>query len=385
MLREVGRGVGLEVGRGLGRRGCVVLAHGLLHRGEARPRGRDRPRGCSASRCPRTTPSPRGSPRTARPSRCRPPRRRPARACPVIDWFRPAVTSESGTITSSGEPVSSLLAAVVAELPLSLSSPHALANTESAAPTASSATSLRQGDEAVMMGSGDGQGTGDSVLGKPTTRGSASKSRLAHSLVAQNDAVESENKIHDDAVARKFGFEGGLVPGVTVFGYLTWPAVAEWGKAWLESGRSRPGSSAPVYDGDHVEIVGEWQGADLKITACTAGGERATAVAGMPDRVSEPLPLADFPNDPIPPPDARPPASPEVLGGHHARSRRAQVARTTSRATTCCSCPTSSRRTAIHRLRIRGGCCEPRTTCCRGRFASGPGSTSRAPCRTTAW
>ena len=53
---------------------------------------------------------------------------------------------------------------------------------------------------------------------------------------------------------------------------------------------------------------------DLKITACTAGGERATAVAGMPDRVSEPLPLADFPNDPIPPPDARPPASPEVLG-----------------------------------------------------------------------
>ena len=30
--------------------------------------------------------------------------------------------------------------------------------------------------------------------------------------------------------------------------------------------------------------------------------------------MTEPLPLADFPNDPIPPPDARPPASPEVLG-----------------------------------------------------------------------
>lgn len=152
------------------------------------------------------------------------------------------------------------------------------------------------------------------MLGEPTTRGSASKSRLAHSLVAQNDAVESENKIHDDAVARKFGFEGGLVPGVTVFGYLTWPAVAEWGKAWLESGTITARFAAPVYDGDHVEIVGEWQGADLKITACTAGGERAAALAGMPDRVSEPLPLADFPNDPIPPPDARPPASPEVLG-----------------------------------------------------------------------
>ncbi len=68
----------------------------------------------------------------------------------VIDWLRPAVTSESGTITSSGEvPLSP--SAVVAEL-LPLSSPHALTNTESVAPTTSSATSRRQRGEAVMMG-----------------------------------------------------------------------------------------------------------------------------------------------------------------------------------------------------------------------------------------
>src|SRR4029434_7242537 len=111
---------------------------------------------------------------------------------------------------------------------------------------------------------------------------SASKSRLVHSLVAQNDAVESENKIHDDAVARKFGFEGGLVPGVTVFGYLTWPAVSEWGRAWLESGTITARVAAPVYDGDQVGVVGEWQGGELQITACTGGGQRATAAAGMP-------------------------------------------------------------------------------------------------------
>ena len=34
---------------------------------------------------------------------------------------------------------------------------------------------------------------------------------LVHSLVAQNDAVESENKIHEDSVARQYGFAGGLV------------------------------------------------------------------------------------------------------------------------------------------------------------------------------
>ena len=118
------------------------------------------------------------------------------------------------------------------------------------------------------------------MLGKPTRQGSAGNSRLVHSLVARNDAVESENKIHDDAVARKFGFEGGLVPGVTVFGYLTWPAVAEWGTAWLESGTITARFAAPVYDGDHVEVVGAWRGGDLQITTCTAGGVRATASSG---------------------------------------------------------------------------------------------------------
>ncbi len=72
-------------------------------------------------------------------------------------------------------------------------------------------------------------------------------------------------------MARRFGFEGGLVPGVTVFGYLTWPAVAEWGRAWLESGTITARFAAPVYDGDHVEVVGAWQGGDLQITACTRG------------------------------------------------------------------------------------------------------------------
>ena len=31
---------------------------------------------------------------------------------------------------------------------------------------------------------------------------------------AYNTARQSENKMHDDTVARRFGFSGGLVPGV---------------------------------------------------------------------------------------------------------------------------------------------------------------------------
>src|SRR6266513_1531918 len=51
---------------------------------------------------------------------------------------------------------------------------------------------------------------------------------------AYNTAHESENKIHDDATARRFGFGGGLVPGVDVYGYITHMPVARWGPAGLE-------------------------------------------------------------------------------------------------------------------------------------------------------
>ncbi len=36
--------------------------------------------------------------------------------------------------------------------------------------------------------------------------------------------------MHDDTVARKFGFSGGLVPGVDVLAYMVHPPVAHWGR-----------------------------------------------------------------------------------------------------------------------------------------------------------
>ena len=53
---------------------------------------------------------------------------------------------------------------------------------------------------------------------------------------AFNTAKESDNQIHDDAVARRFGFTGGLVPGVDVYAYMTHLPVRRWGRAWLERG-----------------------------------------------------------------------------------------------------------------------------------------------------
>jgi acyl dehydratase len=74
-------------------------------------------------------------------------------------------------------------------------------------------------------------------------------------LVARNSATASANKIHDDEVARRYGFSGGLVPGVDVYAYMTHPPAATWGLAWLEHGALDARFVAPVYDGDDVTVV----------------------------------------------------------------------------------------------------------------------------------
>src|ERR1700758_1892956 len=72
---------------------------------------------------------------------------------------------------------------------------------------------------------------------------------------AYNTAKASENKIHDDATARRFGFKGGFVGGVNVYAYMTHQPVAFWGRAWLERGTGPPRSIKPVYDGEIAEVA----------------------------------------------------------------------------------------------------------------------------------
>ncbi|HRD75666.1 MAG TPA: hypothetical protein PK264_06995 [Hyphomicrobiaceae bacterium] len=73
--------------------------------------------------------------------------------------------------------------------------------------------------------------------------------QATYAVEAYNLSQASENKIHDDSVARRFGFEGGLVPGVEVYAYATHLAVARWGRSWLEGGSMSIRFLKPVYDG----------------------------------------------------------------------------------------------------------------------------------------
>ena len=72
---------------------------------------------------------------------------------------------------------------------------------------------------------------------------------LIHRVRAVNLATTSSNKIHDDEVARRYGFAGGLVPGVDVYAYTTHAAVAAFGDGWLSDGAIDIKLVKPVYDG----------------------------------------------------------------------------------------------------------------------------------------
>jgi hypothetical protein len=152
-----------------------------------------------------------------------------------------------------------------------------------------------------------------------TSRPSASRSGNAfmtastamREVSAYNTAAASDNKIHDDSIARRFGFRGGLVPGVEVYAYMAHMPVARWGRAWLERGAAECRFWKPVYDGALARITaGEDNGALTLFVE--SGGERcATGQASMPTQ--PPALLISDTIHPAEPPRDRPPASEETL------------------------------------------------------------------------
>ncbi len=99
---------------------------------------------------------------------------------------------------------------------------------------------------------------------------------------AFNSATHSENRMHDDAVAQKYGFSGGLVPGVDVFAYMVHVPVAKWGRAFLERGLMEVRFAKPVYDGETVVVTSEPSDEGLAI-ALNGSDVRAAGSASLPD------------------------------------------------------------------------------------------------------
>ena len=129
----------------------------------------------------------------------------------------------------------------------------------------------------------------------------------AYEVNALNTATASENKIHDDAMARRFGFRGGLVPGVEVFAYMAHMPVARWGRNWLERGQAECRFLKPVYDGAVARVMATEVGDALDLSVISGELQCATGRAfisadGRPAPVIDALPTAA-------PPAERPPAT----------------------------------------------------------------------------
>ena len=136
---------------------------------------------------------------------------------------------------------------------------------------------------------------------------------LIHEVNAFNLSAASENKIHDDAVAQKFGFQGGLVPGVEVYAYMSNLPVRQFGAEWLSGGTAECRFLKPVYDGRQAVASGilEDDGSlTLKVETesvlCGSGTASASHKISAPD-------VADYATAPLPEYDGRPDAAPEAL------------------------------------------------------------------------
>jgi acyl dehydratase len=143
---------------------------------------------------------------------------------------------------------------------------------------------------------------------------------LTYRVRARNTSVHSENKIHDDATAASFGFRGGLVPGITVYAYMTVPIVERFGLDWLARGSMQVKFHQPFYDGEEVIVRAEVDASadpiKIAVTATREDGTAcATALATVNDRstwLGEPR-TADFPEALLPTFELRPNASRESL------------------------------------------------------------------------
>lgn len=120
-------------------------------------------------------------------------------------------------------------------------------------------------------------------------------------LMAVNTDPDSDNKIHSDETAAKYGFRGGLVTGVSMYAYTTQMLAAHFGVDFLGCSRVNTKLTQPVYDGEEVIVRGHPMDAGARVELLNSDGEvcaiteyeRLTeSIESSPAPESTPLPEA---------------------------------------------------------------------------------------------
>jgi len=144
-------------------------------------------------------------------------------------------------------------------------------------------------------------------------RASEENDLSVYQLIAVNFAQESSNKIHSDKVARQYGFEGALVPGIAIYAYMTHPVVDRLGSDWLEHGVITAKFIKPIYAGERVQVHAKTTGSDaneLEIQVLNHGGIIcAVGQAGFRDGGAKVPRALDYQSRPLVAPEERIPPS----------------------------------------------------------------------------
>ena len=91
-------------------------------------------------------------------------------------------------------------------------------------------------------------------------------------ILPVNSAAESKGSIHDDETARAMGYKGGLVPGVTVLGYMSRLMQETFGSRWQSGSTFNGRLRRPVYEAAVLTVEG------TVVEAPSAGNENTVVI-----------------------------------------------------------------------------------------------------------
>jgi hypothetical protein len=125
-----------------------------------------------------------------------------------------------------------------------------------------------------------------------------------HRIKASIETADSDNGIHNDDYARRYGFRSGLIPGVFISAYMYRPLVELMGRDWLERGSAEVRFIRPVYEGEEIRVTGtvtsmtkegtlllDYQAANNQGIVCAVGAAQLpqSAPASMPSPDDYPI------------------------------------------------------------------------------------------------
>jgi hypothetical protein len=88
---------------------------------------------------------------------------------------------------------------------------------------------------------------------------------------AANTAAHMAGSIHDDEVARRLGYRGGIVSGVVLYTHVVEACGSLLGPSWFERGAVRMRFGIPIYEGERIAI-------DQELDPAAPDGEIALAI-----------------------------------------------------------------------------------------------------------